>query len=521
MSSKLLSRVQCKQLRSKIIEPSGLLPSFQGHQAIGWSGFTGVDYPLQSLEPLIHEVRSNSSYAKPVFDLRVCSSGGTATESTLAELGMVSSRSPYQVSKAINKGINNKRIQFHDHSLIDFAEQLTSGHLGAKNGKPQSLSIAIVEATEITEEGELVPGASVGVTPELIQVAEKVIVEINTNSPSLRGIHDLYVPALPPSRSPLNLCTSSDRIGKSTIPLDPKKVIGIVEGFHGNFPNRTESGTSITKAISQHIIEFFKHEARRGRLPDNLHPIQSGIGAIANSVVEGLGNSSFRNLQVWTEVLQDSFLRLLESGTVQYASSMSLRFSPQELENFYKHWEFYKNHIILRPQAITNSPEIIRRLGCISLNTPVEVDLYGHVNSTCVMGSRMLNGIGGSGDFMRNAKLSIMHTPSVRPSKIDPVGISTIVPKVTHVDHTEHDIDIVVTEQGLADLRGLSPRERGREIIEKCAHPVYRPILMNYFTLAESACLKAKMGHEPILLDKAFKMHTSFLERGSMKISSW
>ncbi|WBW72918.1 Acetyl-CoA hydrolase/transferase, C-terminal domain superfamily [Schizosaccharomyces osmophilus] len=521
MSSKLLSRVRCKYLRNKIIEPSSLLSNFQGHQTIGWSGFTGVDYPLQSLEPVINEVRSNGSFARPVFDLRVCSSGGTVTELALSELGMVRSRSPYQVSKSINKGLNNGKIDFHDHSLIDFAEQLTSGHLGAKDGKPQSLNIAIVEATEITEEGDLVPGASVGVTPELIQAAEKVIVEMNTNSPSLQGIHDLYVPTSPPYRRPLNVCTSKDRIGKTAIPLDPRKVVGIVEGSHGKFPTRTEPGNSSTKSISHHIIDFFKHETHRGRLPNNLHPIQSGIGAIANSVVEGLGNSSFRNLQVWTEVLQDAFLDLLKSGTVQYASSMSLRFSPQELENFYREWDFYKERVTLRPQAITNSPEIIRRLGCISLNTPVEVDLYGHVNSTCVMGSRMLNGIGGSGDFMRNAKLSIMHTPSVRPSKTDPTGISTIVPKVTHVDHTEHDIDIVVTEQGLADLRGLSPRERAIKVIKNCAHPVYRPILMDYFTLAESACLKRKMGHEPVLLDKAFNMHTSFLEKGSMKVSSW
>ncbi|EPX71497.1 acetyl-CoA hydrolase [Schizosaccharomyces octosporus yFS286] len=521
MSSKLFSRVRCKGLQDKITKPSSLLSSFQGHQTIGWSGFTGVDYPLQTLEPLINEVRSNKAFAKPKFDLRVCSSGGTVTESALSELDMVCSRSPYQVSKVINKSLNNGKIDFHDHSLIDFAEQLTSGYLGAKDGKPQTLDIAIVEATEITPEGNLVPGASVGVTPELIQVADKLVVEMNTNSPSLRGIHDLCVPASPPYRNPLNVCTSSDRIGQTEIPLDPKKVIGIVEGSHGKFPSRTEPSNSTTRAISQHIIDFLKNETHRGRVPENLHPIQSGIGAIANSVIEGLGNSSFRNLQVWTEVLQDSFLDLLKSGTVQYASSMSLRFSPQELENFYKNWDFYKEHVILRPQAITNSPEIIRRLGCISLNTPVEVDLYGHVNSTCVMGTRMLNGIGGSGDFMRNAKLSIMHTPSVRPTKTDPIGISTIVPKVTHVDHTEHDIDIVVTEQGLADLRGLSPRERAIEIIENCAHPVYRPILMDYFTLAESVCLKEKRGHEPLLLDKAFKMHTSFLEEGSMKVSSW
>jgi acetyl-CoA hydrolase len=111
------------------------------------------------------------------------------------------------------------------------------------------------------------------------------------------------------------------------------------------------------------------------------------------------------------------------------------------------------------------------------MNTPVEVDIYAHANSTCVMGSRMLNGLGGSADFLRSAKYSIMHTPSSRPSKTDPTGVSCIVPMCTHVDQTEHDLDVIVTEQGLADVRGLSPKERARVIIKKCAHPDYVPIL--------------------------------------------
>lgn len=69
--------------------------------------------------------------------------------------------------------------------------------------------------------------------------------------------------------------------------------------------------------------------------------------------------------------------------------------------------------------------------------------------------ARMLNGLGGSADFLRNAKISIMHSPSVRPSKTDPLGITAIVPMCSHVDQTEHDLDVFVTEQGLADVRGM------------------------------------------------------------------
>ena len=120
--------------------------------------------------------------------------------------------------------------------------------------------------------------------------------------------------------------------------------------------------------------------------------------------------------------------------------------------------DFFVPRIVLRPQEITNHPGIIRRLGLITMNTALEVDIYGHANSTHVLGTQMMNGIGGSGDFTRNAYLSIFMCPSVAKGG----KISTIVPMVTHVDHNEHSVQVVVTEQGLADLRGLGPIERAR-----------------------------------------------------------
>ncbi|KIK53723.1 hypothetical protein GYMLUDRAFT_49255 [Collybiopsis luxurians FD-317 M1] len=134
------------------------------------------------------------------------------------------------------------------------------------------------------------------------------------------------------------------------------------------------------------------------------------------------------------------------------------------------------------------------------MNTPLEVDIYGHANSTNALGSRMLNGLGGSADFLRNAKISIMHTPSTRPSKNDPTGISCIVLFASHVDQTEHDLDVVVTEQGLADIRGLSPRERAKVIIKKCAHPDYQDLLREYYDRALHECMKREGGHEPHIL---------------------
>jgi succinyl-CoA:acetate CoA-transferase len=71
----------------------------------------------------------------------------------------------------------------------------------------------------------------------------------------------------------------------------------------------------------------------------------------------------------------------------------------------------------------------------------------------------------------------------------------------THVDHTEHDVQVIVTEQGLADLRGLSPKRRARVIIDKCAHPTFKPALNEYFERS----LKYSHGHHtPHILEEAF-----------------
>jgi acetyl-CoA hydrolase len=220
--------------------------------------------------------------------------------------------------------------------------------------------------------------------------------------------------------------------------------------------------------------------------------------------------------------LQDTFLDLFDSGRLDFATATSIRFSPDGFKRFYDGWEQYHNKLLLRSQQVSNSPEIIRRLGVIGMNTPVEVDIYAHANSTCVMGSRMLNGLGGSADFLRSSKYSIMHTPSTRPSKTDPHGLSCIVPMCTHVDQTEHDLDVIVTEQGLADVRGLSPKERAKVIIAKCAHPEYRPILEDYYNKAEFECMRRGWGHEPHLLWNSFDMHKALDREGSMKkIKTW
>ncbi|KAF2094357.1 putative acetyl-CoA hydrolase Ach1 [Rhizodiscina lignyota] len=521
-SALLRSRVKRPSYLSKLARAEDLIDLFPHGSYIGWSGFTGVGYPKKVPTALADHVERNNLQGKLKYNLFVGASSGAETENRWARLNMIERRSPHQVGKDIAKQINAGNIKFFDKHLSMFPVDLMYGYYTMH--KPNNrLDVAIVEASAITEDGGIIPGASVGASPEIIQMADKIIIEVNTAAPSFEGLHDITMTDLPPRRKPYLIMAPEDRIGTPHIPVDPERVVAIVESDYPDQTQPNQAADATSKAIASNLIEFLEHEVKHGRLPQNLLPIQSGIGNIANAVIGGLssGGAQFKNLKVWTEVLQDSFLDLFDSGHLDFATSTSIRFSPEGFERFYAGWEEYAPKLLLRSQQVSNSPEIIRRLGVIGMNTPVEVDIYAHANSTCVMGSRMLNGLGGSADFLRSAKYSIMHTPSARPSKTDPTGITCIVPMCTHIDQTEHDLDVIVTEQGLADVRGLSPRERARVIIQKCAHPDYRPILQDYFDRAESECLKKGRGHEPHLLFNTFDLHKNLALNGTMKIKNW
>ncbi|RFU36170.1 hypothetical protein B7463_g158, partial [Scytalidium lignicola] len=543
-SAALKARVRRPSLLKKLAHPEDLLSHFPNGAYIGWSGFTGVGYPKKIPTMLADHVENNGLQGKLKYSLFVGASSGAETENRWAALNMIERRAPHQVGKEIAKGINNGNIKFFDKHLSMFPvdlvymiEKLRSNEdtirtdlanedvlqgFYTKDKPNNKLDVVIVEATAITEDGGIVPGASVGASAELIQMADKIIVEVNTSMPSFEGLHDITMTDLPPGRKPYLIMAPEDRIGTTYIPVDSEKIVAIVESDYQDQTQPNSPADASSEAIASHLIEFLEHEVAHGRLPKNLLPIQSGIGNIANAVIGGLANSKFEKLKVWTEVLQDTFLDLFDSDRLDFATATSIRFSPEGFKRFYDGWERYHNKLLLRSQQVSNSPEIIRRLGVIGMNTPVEVDIYAHANSTCVFGSRMLNGLGGSADFLRSSKYSIMHTPSTRPSKTDKIGTSCIVPMCTHVDQTEHDLDVIVTEQGLADVRGLSPRERARVIIQKCAHPEYQPILEDYFRKAEFECLRRGWGHEPHLLWNSFDMHKALDQEGSMRaLKTW
>jgi succinyl-CoA:acetate CoA-transferase len=339
-------------------------------------------------------------------------------------------------------------------------------------------------------------------------LAEKVIVEINLSQPvELEGMHDIYIPTRRPFREPIPVVAPESRVGLPYIPIDPSKIVAIV------VTQKLDSSASVLPAddetdhIAGHLIDFLNHEVRLGRMNRKLQPLQAGIGTIANAVMHGLMESPFHDLKMYSEVLQDSTFELFDAGKLTFASASSITLSEDKYDEVIPAIGKYKSRLILRPQEISNHPEVIRRLGLLCVNTALECDIYGNVNSTHVNGTQLMNGIGGSGDFARNASIAFFVTKSLAKHG----NISSVVPMVTHVDHNEHDVDVIVTEVGIADLRGLAPRERARLIIDNCVHPSYRDRLEDYFQRAVR-----RGGHTPHILEEAFSWHLDYMRHGSM-----
>ncbi|MBI2277127.1 MAG: acetyl-CoA hydrolase/transferase family protein [Dechloromonas sp.] len=499
------SRILNAKLRSKIMsasEAANLIPSGVN---VGMSGFTGAGYPKVVPSALAKRIMDANLYGKK-FKIGVWTGASTAPDldGALAMVDGVEMRLPYQSDPTCRKRINAGEMEYIDIHLSHVAQFVWSGFLG-------KLDFAVVEVAGILEDGRLIPSSSVGNNKTWLEQADKIILEVNSwQNPALEGMHDIYYgTALPPHRRPIPLLRTGDRIGEPYLRCDPSKVIAVVET---NSPDRNSAFAAPdenSRKIAGHILEFLEHEVKMGRLPANLLPLQSGVGNIANAVMAGLNQGPFDNLTAYTEVLQDGMLEMIKSGKLACASATAFSLSSGALAELNADLARYRDQIILRPQEISNHPEVIRRLGVIAMNGMIEADIYGNVNSTHVMGTKIMNGIGGSGDFARNAFISIFMTPSQAKNG----EISCIVPMASHVDHTEHDVQILVTEQGLADLRGLSPKQRAKVIIENCAHPHFKPGLMDYYKRS----LEHSPGKQtPHLLDEALSWHLNFLRSGRM-----
>jgi succinyl-CoA:acetate CoA-transferase len=497
MKTEYLDRIRCAQLRGRVASAQDAARWIKDGMTVGMSGFTRAGDV--KLVPAALAERARTEPLK--ITLMTGASLGNDTDRRLTEAGALARRMPFQVDPVLRAAINRGEVMYIDQHLSETVEQLRSRHIAP-------VDVAIVEAVAITEDGAVVPTTSVGNSASFAILADKVIVEINLAQPAgLEGLHDIWIPKKRPLREPIPIMSADDRAGTPWIAIPPEKIVAIVLSDQPDSTSSVLPPDAETAAIAGHLIRFFEKEIEADRLTKELLPLQAGIGTIANAVLAGFADSPFDHLTMYSEVLQDSTFDLFDAGKLDFASGSSITLSPEKSRQVFHDFDRYRDKLVLRPQEVSNHPEVIRRLGIIAVNTALEADIYGNINSTHVLGTHMMNGIGGSGDFARNAYLSIFATKATAKGG----KVSSIVPMVTHVDHTEHDVDIIVTELGLADLRGLAPRERADVIIEQCTAEPYKSMLRAY--VAEA---KQRGGQTPHVLEQAYAWHTRYSDTGSM-----
>lgn len=479
-------------------EAAALIP----HDAlVGFSGFTPAGAAKAVPRALAARAKSLHASGEP-YQIRVLTgaSTGKSLDQMLADAEAISWRAPYQSSKGLRNLANSGRADFVDMHLSHVSQAVLQGCYG-------KMDYAVIEATEVTPDGRVFLTTSIGNSPTYLQYAEKVIIELNRyHSPRLREMADIVIVPPPPHRNTIPILGPLTKIGWPCANVDPKKIVGVVYTDEPDEVDAFSPAEEISTRIADNVVRFMVEEMAAGRMPKEFLPLQSGVGDVANAVMHSLGkHPDIPPFTMFSEVFQDACVDLMEEGRLVGASCTSLTVTPPQLQRIYDNMDFYASRIVLRPMEISNNPGLARRLGVIAMNTALEVDIYGHVNSTHVGGTQIMNGIGGSGDFMRNGFISFFMCPSVAKGG----RISTIVPMCTHVDHNEHSVQIVVTEHGLADLRGLAPVKRARKIIENCAHPAYRGYLLHYLE-------NSPQGHIRHDLSRCFEMHLNLQTQGQM-----
>ena len=487
-------RIACPSLREKVVSAETAASLIQDGMTVAFGGYTSAGYPKAIPLALAKRRASGESLALNVVTSSTCG----PVDTLLGNAGIIRRRTPMTDSRPLSQQINAGQVQYCEQQMNKLPRLLKTGAFGR-------IQVAVVEALGITADGGIIPTTAIGMEPSLLDAAEAVIVEINLSQPEiLAAFHDIYRPQ---PGTPIPLCHVSQRIGSSSISMDPSKVQAIVFTEGLDETSEPAPSTPAQRALAGHLFHFLEQEMWRTgqtRLP----PIQTGFGNLASEVVHCLADSSFSDIEFYCGGLQAANLELLATGRAKAASCGSIQLTPTALTLLENEQATLRRALVIRNGEVTNHAETISRMAPITLTSGIEIDIYGNVNSSHVSGARVINGLGGGANFAENAGLSVMMLVSESKGG----SISTIVPMVSHQDICEHDIDVVVTEHGVADLRGKTETERALAIIQNCTGS-YRPQLLDYF---ERAC--ATGGHHPVLLHEAFSWHLALQENGTMRL---
>ena len=471
-------------LSRKIIGTTDATDFIKDGMTIGISGYSMAGYPKAIIMELVQRRKNGATGSYSII------SGANVpwVDELLSGEGMIASRAPMCSSRVLSSQVNSGKVVFKEQQMCKMPTLLPKDAFG-------HIDIAIIEALGFDNQGRLIPTTSVGMNHHLMDRADAIIIEVNEAQPwYLRGLHDIHIPHNPPHRKPIPLLRSNQRIGADAIEFDHRKVIGIVKTAIPEYQDTQDASSEQTRLMAEHLRDFLVQEYAvdcGGTLP----PIQTGFGAVSDAIAHMFDDSPFQNIHYFCGGVSEPVIHMLANGKVASISTGGVVLNAR-VDEILRNIDHVKDRFVLRNGDITNSAEVVARLGLVALNTGIEIDIYGNVNSSHIHGSTVVNGIGGGADFAHNADLSIILIPST--AKLG--SISCIVPMASHIDICEHDVDVVITEHGVADVRGLDDIGRAEKIIENCTGGVYQNQLATYLRLAVNRC----GAHHPQLPLEAF-----------------
>jgi succinyl-CoA:acetate CoA-transferase len=495
----MLSRIEDIALRDRVVDAKTAATLIRDGMTVGFGGTAACGYPKMVPNALTEQVRQGNRVG-----LTVIAGANLGPEIDLAwtEAGILKRRMPLHMTPACAKRINRGELDYPEMPLCRLPGLLNQGVFG-------EIDVVIVEALRIKKGGEIVLTNAVGAAPALLKKAHAIIVEINTaQSDVFEGTHDIFLPEFGTGMH-VPITGPGQRIGSTGVKVDVNKIKYIVASDIPDVETAFSEPDAASVTLSDNLLNFLEVELGRQGIRQ-LPPIQTGIGNMANHAARTLGMSNFKDIDFFCGVLQEANIELMATGKARALSTSAVIMNKRVRELLEADFKHTREHLVLRPMEVTNCPQPVSQMQIIALNSAIEVDIYGNLNLSHLMGSKVVNGIGGADGFAQNAFLSVV----LASSAVKNGDISTIVPKVTHQDISNHNIDILVTEEGIADLRGQTPVERARAIIRNCASPIYREALDDYLNRS----IAKTGGHEPVLLEECFSWHRRFQETGSMRL---
>ncbi|MCG3109079.1 hypothetical protein L3N51_01369 [Metallosphaera sp. J1] len=481
-----MERIGCSELRELVSDPMDTVKRFLPRKGvIAFGGMSGSSVPKEFPRAMAKLLEEDQGYS-----LTLLTGGATSEEfeRSVSRIARIFHRRYPFLSGGEHRNLANSNVlQFFDYGLYKFNRMIRTGGLG-------EVDIAVIEGTAILEDCSVIPSLSLDSSLSFVRMAKRVIVEINESKPRLDGLHDVYM-----EDSPIPLRRVWQRIGDIKLRIPSSKIVAILlTEENDSSPGAYKSPGDAETKISDNILQFLSQEIKKGFSRELYERgdliLQPGAGSLSSKLEERLSQFGLR-VDVWAETLPVKWA--LHAGDyakhVSSSALFALHGEEKYLHEFYETRDF--KNVILRGQNVTNNPEVIQRLNLVSILQAINVDVYGNANISHIHG-KIYNGVGGSVDFAPNAYITVIALPSTTGDG----KISRIVPMTTHVDIPEHYVDVVVTEQGYADLRGKAPLDRAKEIVERCAHPSFKDSLLRYLDRVK------EVGHEGHDLRLAYEL---------------